>query len=216
MPGFRRESSMATQSQFPVPARVIAAFDFDGTLTQRDTFVPFLAHLSWTRLLGALLQATPALTGFAVRLRSNEYAKMALCRAALKGRSRAELAHVARAWVHTIPLRPTLVERLRWHQQRGDHCVLVSASPDIYLEEVSRYLGFDDLICTRMAVDGQGRLTGGFDGANCWGPEKMRRLIERFGSQDQYELHAYGDSRGDQWMIDAAQHAWYRGQAVKP
>ena len=93
-----------------------------------------------------------------MRLRSNEDAKRSLCRAALRGRARAQLAHVARAWVHTIPLRPALIDRLRWHQQRGDRCVLVSASPDIYLEEVARYLGFDDLICTRMAVDAQGRL----------------------------------------------------------
>ena len=148
---------MATQSQFPDSTRVIAAFDFDGTLTQRDTFVPFLAHLSWVRFLTALLQTAPALAAFAMRVRSNEDAKRSLCRAALRGCPRAELAHIARAWVHTIPLRPALIERLRWHQQRGDRCVLVSASPDIYLEEVARYLGFDDLICTRMAVDAQGR-----------------------------------------------------------
>ncbi|MFJ3465247.1 HAD-IB family hydrolase [Achromobacter spanius] len=207
---------MATQTQFPVSTRVIAAFDFDGTLTQRDTFVPFLAHLSWVRLLAAFVRTAPALTAFALRLRSNEDAKQSLCRAALRGRSRTELARIARAWVHTIPLRPALIERLRWHQQRGDRCVLVSASPDIYLEDAARYLGFDDLICTRMAVDAQGRLTGDFDGSNCWGPEKLRRLTERYGAPDQYELHAYGDSRGDQWLIDAAQHAWYRGQAVKP
>ncbi|SSW71524.1 hypothetical protein AVE30378_04614 [Achromobacter veterisilvae] len=207
---------MPSQSRFPPPLRVIAAFDFDGTLTQRDTFVPFLAHLSWARLLGAFVLAAPALAGFALRMRSNEYAKAALCRAALKGHSRTELARIARAWVPAIPLRRALVERLRWHQQRGDHCVLVSASPDVYLQEASRHLGFDDLICTRMATDGQGRLTGDFDGPNCWGPEKMRRLTERFGPRQQYELYAYGDSRGDQWMIDAAQHAWYRGQAVKP
>jgi phosphatidylglycerophosphatase C len=206
---------MATQTQFPDSTRVIAAFDFDGTLTQRDTFVPFLAHLSWVRFLTALLQTAPALAAFAMRLRSNEDAKRSLCRAALRGRPRAQLAHVARAWVHTIPLRPALIDRLRWHQQRGDRCVLISASPDIYLEEVARYLGFDDLICTRMAVDAQGRLTGDFDGHNCWGPEKLRRLTERFGGTDQYELHAYGDSRGDQLLIDEAHHAWYRGQAVK-
>lgn len=207
---------MDIHPQFPISPRVIAAFDFDGTLTQRDTFVPFLAHLSWVRLLSAVVRTSPALAAFALRRCSNEDAKRALCRAALRGRPRAELTHIARAWVHTIPLRPALIERLRWHQRRGDRCVLVSASPDIYLEEVARYLGFDDLICTRMAVDAQGRLTGDFDGHNCWGPEKLRRLTERFGGRDQYELHAYGDSGGDQWLIDAAQHAWYRGRAVKP
>lgn len=207
---------MPSPSEFPVPADVIAAFDFDGTLTHRDTLIPFLAHLSWGRLLAALLCAAPALAGFVLRMRSNEEAKAALCRGALKGRSHSELARIARAWAPAIPLRRTLVERLRWHQQRGDHCVLVSASPDIYLEAVSRHLCFDDLICTRMAVDEKGRLSGDFDGPNCWGAEKMRRLIECFGPPERYELYAYGDSRGDQWMIDAAQHAWYRGQAVKP
>lgn len=202
--------------QSPSSARVIAAFNLDGTLTQRATFLPFLAHLSTVRLLAALLRTAPTLAAFALRLRSNEATKQSLCRAALRGRPRAELAHIARAWVHTIPLRPALVERLRWHQQRGDHCVLVSASPDIYLQEVARYLGFDDHICTRMAVDARGRLTGHFDGHHCWGPEKLRRLTERYGGQEQYELHAYGDRPGDQWLIDAAHHAWYRGQPVKP
>ncbi|WMD19763.1 HAD-IB family hydrolase [Achromobacter seleniivolatilans] len=207
---------MATQPQSSVRARVIAAFDFDGTLTQRDTFIPFLAHVSWIRLLGASLIAAPVLAGYALRLCSNETAKMALCRAALSGRPRSALAEIARRWAPSIPLRPDMLARLRWHQQRGDHCVMVSASPDVYLEEAARYLGFDALLCTRMAVDPLGRLTGAFLGKNCWGPEKMRRLLEAYGPQEGYELHAYGDSRGDQWMIDAAEHAWYRGKVVKP
>jgi len=54
---------MATQTQSPVSTRVIAAFDFDGTLTQRDTFVPFLAHLSWVRLLTAFVRTAPGAGG---------------------------------------------------------------------------------------------------------------------------------------------------------
>ena len=51
---------------------VIAAFDFDGTLTKRDTFMPFLARgLGWPRFLLALLKCSPWLAAFALRLIPN-------------------------------------------------------------------------------------------------------------------------------------------------
>ena len=94
--------------------------------------------------------------------------------------------------------------------------MLVSASPDVYLRSAADQLGFADLICTTLETDGPGLLTGGFVGANCWGPEKLRRLQERYGPADSYVLHAYGDSKGDKWLIEAARHAWFKGKEIKP
>ncbi|HYG45724.1 MAG TPA: hypothetical protein VEA17_22585 [Bordetella sp.] len=71
----------------PVPS-TIAAFDYDGTLTHRDTLLPFLARVSTTRFLLALFTTAPAIAAFLLHLRPREHAKQALCKAVLRGRPR--------------------------------------------------------------------------------------------------------------------------------
>ncbi len=103
-------------------------------------------------------------------------------------------------------VRPDITARLDWHRGRGDAVLLVSASPEVYVGLVARRLGADGVIATRLAVGDDGRLTGHYDGANCRGPEKIRRLrrwIERSGITAP-ELWAYGNSRGDLSMLEAA------------
>ena len=61
------------------------------------------------------------------------------------------------------------------------------------------------MLCSRLEVDGDGRVTGSLVGGNCRGPAKLRRIREHFGA-DGYELWAYGDSAGDAEMLAAADH----------
>ena len=201
---------------------VVAAFDFDGTLTWGDTFMPFLARgLGWPRFLLALLQCSPWLAGYALRLVPNDVAKQKLMLRALKGKSTAEMDAWTTRWLaRDFPgqLRPQAMAQLAEHQRAGHCCVMVSASPDIYLSRVAAQLGFDGLICTEMAVDG-GRLTGLMRTPNCYGEQKVLRLTawmrERFGSDTTVTLHAYGDTSGDKPMLRMAEHAWYRGKPWK-
>ena len=198
---------------------VVAAFDFDGTLTYRDTLIPFLARVSPFKLLLGLIMVSPALALLMCCQRSNsrgmalrERAKQRLCGVVLRGRRQADLKELAARWVPGIALRPDMLGRLRKHQQSGHQVVIVSASPDLYLEEVARRLDVE-LICTGLETGG-GRLTGRFSTANCWGPEKVARLESRFGPVGGYELHAYGDSSGDAWLLKAADCAWLNGKKV--
>ena len=201
---------------------IVAAFDFDGTLTWRDTFVPFLARgLGWPRFVLALLQCSPWLAGYALRLVRNDVAKQKLMRLTLKGRSAAEMDAWTTRWLERdFPgqLRPQAMAQLAAHQRAGHCCVMVSASPDIYLPRVARQLGFDGLICTEMAVNGD-RLTGLMRTPNCYGEQKVLRLTawvrERFGADAAVTLHAYGDTSGDKPMLRLARHAWYRGKPWK-
>jgi len=55
----------------------------------------------------------------------------------------------------------------------GDRLVLMSASPELYVPEIARRLGFDECICTRLRWNGD-RLHGELDGENCRGDEKTR------------------------------------------
>ncbi len=202
---------------------VIAAFDFDGTLTHRDTLLPFLARgLGWPKLFLALLQCSPWLLGFALRLIPNHVAKQKLLLVALRGKTTAQMDDWADRWLeHDFPgqLQPWTMAQLAGHQQAGHCCVMVSASPDIYLKCVAKQLGFDALLCTEMEVMG-GHLTGWMATPNCHGEQKVLRLkawmAERFGADfDGVTLHAYGDTAGDKPMLRMAAHAFYRGRAWK-
>ena len=125
---------------------VIAAFDFDGTLTKRDTFMPFLARgLGWPRFLLALLKCLPWLAAFALRLTPNHVAKQKLMLATLKNKTTAQMNDWTSRWLtQDFPgqLQSWTMARLAEHQQQGHCCVMVSASPDIYLKRVAQHLSF--------------------------------------------------------------------------
>ena len=202
---------------------VVAAFDFDGTLTRRDTLIPFLARgLGWPRLLIAFFKCSPWLAGYALRLLPNDVAKARLLRATLAGRSALELEGWTTQWLakdFTGQLQHWTMARLAWHKGAGHCCVIVSASPDVYLERVAAQLGFDGLICTELQVV-SGTITGEMQTPNCHGEQKVLRLkswlAERFGAGcDGVELYAYGDTSGDLPLLRMAQHAWYRGEPWK-
>ena len=201
---------------------VIAAFDFDGTLTHRDTLLPFLARgLGWPKFLLALLQCSPWLLGFALRLIPNHVAKQKLLLVTLKGKTTAQMDDWTDRWVmHDFngQLQGWTMARLAWHQQAGHCCVLVSASPDIYLNRVAKQLGFDALLCTEMEVAGE-QLTGWMKIPNCHGEQKVVRLkawmAKRLDAGNMPTLYAYGDTAGDKPMLRLAAHAFYRGKAWK-
>ena len=206
--------------EMPVPAAV-AAFDFDGTLTRGDSLLPFLAHgMGWPRFALVLLRCSPWLAAYALRLLRNDVAKARLLQVALGGRSLVQLHDWTTRWLaNDLPaqLQDSAMARLAWHQHAGHCCLLVSASPDIYLERVALKLGFAGLICTEMQVEND-RLTGRMRTPNCHGKQKALRLnawlAARFGPQAlaTIPLYAYGDTPGDLPMLRLASHAWYRGR----
>ncbi len=206
-----------------VKQAVVAAFDFDGTLTQRDTLMPFLARgLGWPRFLLALLRCSPWLAALALRLIPNHVAKQKLLLVTLKGKTLEQMGDWTNRWLdQSLPgqLQSWSMARLGEHRQAGHCCVLVSASPDTYLKRVAEQLGFDALLCTEMAVD-NGRLTGLMKTPNCHGEQKVLRLkawmTERFGVESSAEIvYAYGDTSGDKPMLRLATHAFYRGKPWK-
>lgn len=197
----------------------VAAFDFDGTLTHRDSVVPFLRRIGGAMPLGARLLSRPhRLLGPAVRRDRDRLRELASF-AAFRGRARADIGrHAAEfgQWLLEHRLRPDTVARLGWHRDAGHRVVLVSASYEVYLEHVGRALGVDGVLATRLEADPDGVLTGRLDGPNCRGAEKVVRLrgwLAELGvGRDGVELFAYGDSAGDRELLAFADHpCWVRG-----
>jgi phosphatidylglycerophosphatase C len=195
---------------------VVAAFDFDGTLTRHDTLGPFLIHyLRWSGFARALLLSAPWLAAYVLRLMSNHRAKARLLQVSVAGATQDDIAQAAQAFVHhDLPDRWNVwgLRQLVRHQAAGHRCVIVTASPGIYMHAVARSLGVDAVLCTEMeCVDD--RYTGRMSTPNCHGEEKVRRLqawlATEFGDEAP-ALHAYGDTKGDLPMLRLANEAWYR------
>ena len=75
--------------------RTVAAFDFDGTLTRRDTLVPFLARVAgWPRLAAAGAAAAPSFVLGARTRGDRDAAKARVLARLLAGRQHAAVSRV--------------------------------------------------------------------------------------------------------------------------
>ena len=216
--GLRRVAAFATAHLAAVThvtsqRRGVAAFDFDGTLVQGDSFPRFLAALLGRRrfLVVVVRSSLPMVLEY---LRGGRDAsKAALISRALGGLSSSEVSAAAESFAGALVprVRPEMLEALEWHQERLHRRVLVSASLDLYLTPFGALSGFDDVIATRLEVDADGRLTGRLDGRNVRAAEKAARLAHLLGSE-QVEIWAYGDSAGDHHMLAMADHPSWVGR----
>ena len=198
---------------------VVAAFDFDCTLTRRDTLLPFLLHtLGAGAVARHALVLFPTLAAYALGLITNGVAKERVLVRCLGGKRWDELQQEAERFAaYVLPglLRHEAVQRLDWHKRQGHRCVVISASLELYVRPWAQRAGFDEVIATHLETREDGRITGKLSGANCYGIEKTRRLEALLGARDGYTLYAYGDSRGDRELLSLADYAYYR-QIPKP
>ena len=162
------------------PARpTVAAFDFDGTLTDGGSAFPFLVSLRglWP-VLRATLRLSPALLRAAITGgTAADEVKEKLFHRLLGGLSVAELDRRSAVFAHRHlqrHLRADTRRRLEWHQRQGHYTVIVSASPECYVSPAGEELGVDGVVATRLAVGGGGLLTGGYEGKNCRGRGEVR------------------------------------------
>ncbi|MDE3092463.1 MAG: HAD-IB family hydrolase [Acidobacteriota bacterium] len=203
-----------------MPSHTVAAFDLDGTLTEGGSV------FAWLRFIGGdatvARAALPLLVPLTIgAVRSGHWADSAkerLFQAVLAGRDLAEVTRASRDFIveHLREEgRHEVLARLRWHLEHGHDVVIVSASPQIYVDILAEELGIAGGLGTRLAVDDRGRLTGSYLGKNCRGTEKMRRLNEWItarGYDEEPVIYAYGNSRGDRRLLAGATHPFDAGK----
>ena len=198
--------------------RLVVAFDFDGTLTVRDSFTAFLrwraGKRGWAK---GLVRLAPAMARYA-RDRDRGAIKAASVREFLGGLDRQSLEIEAKrfadeAWADLM--RPDALATWEDWGRRGAHRVIVTASPETTVAPFSKRLGAEALLGTHLVFDGQDRVTGAFASPNCRGEEKVRRLRAAYGD-DVRIIAAYGDTSGDHDMLAIAEEAGFRRFRGKP
>ena len=192
--------------------KVLAAFDFDGTLTYHDSFVPFLRFAYGNRLFAMrLLRMIPATLSYLLGQISRNDLKEKLITVYLTGAKEAWVKERAEAFCDVSwqrLMRPLGLTSVANQLEQGAIVTICSASPELVLAPFARKLGIG-LIGTRLAsVDGV--LTGEIDGTNCRCEQKVIRLEAQYGPLDQYTLRAWGDTRGDEQLLGAAQEPHWR------
>ena len=184
----------------------IYAFDFDGTLTTRDTLLEFIRFVWGTPsfLLGFLLYS-PLLVLMKLRLYPNGKAKQRVFSHFFKGMTIGKFDALCQDFAHTYRhlLRSDVVNQLEQALAEGAEVLIVSASIDNWVqpffegEKEGRRI---QVIGTQIEVI-DGRLTGRFLTPNCYGQEKVRRILALYPDRTEYHLTAFGDSRGDREML---------------
>jgi phosphatidylglycerophosphatase C len=200
--------AMSEQAVAAAEQRIVAAFDFDSTLTKRETLrLFFVEWCGWQNLGRALFEEAPSmLAGALLRGRHRDRAKATLMHRLLAGRSQEEGLQAARRVADRIlrsGLRSDTNARLFWHLSQGHEVIIISGAFEAYVGLVARSLGVHAVLATRWEVDESEFLTGGLAGPNVRGPAKASLLREYLQGREAL-VYAYGNSTGDRELLEAA------------
>jgi len=190
----------------------LSVFDFDGTLTRHDSFVPFLRFAFGKRVFARRLVrlVIPTLKCIGRRVPRDEL-KEVLIHTFLTGIEARWVEQKAvefceKYWARLM--RPSGLIAVAAQVNSGAIVTICSASPAMVLKPFADKLGIQ-LIGTNLDVR-DGMLTGRISGHNCRCAQKVARLEAEYGPLSSYHLRAWGDTRGDYEMLAAAQEPYWR------
>lgn len=206
-----RQKDMICQSDNP-PKAIVAAFDFDGTITTRDSFVELIRFIQGdVKFVLGIIPEIPFFILYLFGFFSRQQIKERLLTRFFKGtpydKFQSDCATFAESRLNNI-VRPEALERIKWHLTQRHRLILISANLNIYLSPWAKSHGFEAAICSRVAFE-QGFVTGKLEGTNCWGQEKATCLLNYLGPKETFILYAYGDSRGDRELLTLSDFAFY-------
>jgi HAD superfamily hydrolase (TIGR01490 family) len=194
----------------------LALFDFDGTITEGDTFSAFLRFaVRRHRILLGAVPLSPVVLCYRLGLISARQARPIVSRVGLQGEAADSIREVGRRYAaqvlpHTV--RRLALERIHWHQAQGDTVVVVSASLDAYLGPWCESIGVERISTELEERDG--RLTGKYRHGDCSGIAKVHRIRERYELSRYAVIYAYGDTDDDREMLELAHRKYYRWREI--
>lgn len=176
--------------------REVNVYDFDNTIFRGDSTVRFLRFL---------LTKHPSLVRyvFVWAAAGARYALKMTDKTAMKQKIYSVFAPIG----DTQELAEEFWKRNRcriksfYLENRRDDDVVISASPEFLLRGICAELGVGYLIASRVDPE-----TGGYDGVNCHGEEKVRRMREELPDTEIAEF--YSDSHSDDPLAALARRAY--------
>ena len=191
----------------------IAAFDFDGTITNRDTFTGFLQYsFNCSTLIRKSLILMPTIILYWMKIVSSENAKQKCFSQFFQGMTQKAFLQQCESYSLTQlkkHIRPVALERIHWHQNQGHEVIIVTASLAEWIKPWAHTENINIVIATIPEIK-NGIVTGAFNSRNCKGIEKVNRFLEVFPERKTYTLYAYGDTIGDKNLLDFADNPYFQ------
>ncbi len=191
----------------------ITVFDFDGTITTKDTFALFLRYYAGTPKWAAkILTLLPIFSAYGLKIVDRNTVKIHVIRRFFKNAKKDMLdAKAEKFATEVIPglIRPQAQACLDNKKLSPESLYICSASIAPYLKAWGRTQNIQNILATELDSHGD-RYTGEIKGWNIWGEGKVRRIMAEFNPHEVKIIEAYGDSRGDRELLHAAKASYYR------
>lgn len=187
----------------------IYAFDFDGTLTTKDTLIEFIRYAKGSMDLGlGFLRYAHLLVLMKLGLYPNYKAKQKVFAYFFKDTTLDDFNALCKEFAASSKhlLRPNAIEAIDQATKEGSEVLIVSASIDNWVQPFFPQV---KVLGTQIEVI-DGKLTGRFMTKNCYGQEKVNRILSLHPNRQEYHLTAYGDSRGDREMLAFADESYFK------
>jgi phosphatidylglycerophosphatase C len=193
-------------------SKTVVFFDFDGTITNKDTFIEFIkfAKGKSSFAIGFAILA-PVLIMYKLRLIKNWKAKEMVLSYFFSGIKEEAFKIICEDFCEKKLyklLRTKALDEIQMHQKLERTVYIVSASPENWIEPWAKKMGIN-LIGTKLEVV-DGKITGKLNGPNCYGLEKETRIKCEIDLSTYSEIWAYGDSIGDKELLALANKAFYK------
>ncbi len=190
----------------------IAFFDFDGTITTKDSMIEFIKfHHGKLRLYGGLAVLIPWLMAMKLKLISHQKAKEKMLSWFFKEYSENKFSTICSLFVQQkLPdlINKKAIKKITEHKANGYEVVVVSASASNWIKGWCNDQGLK-CIATELEIINE-KITGKLSGINCNYNEKARRIIKEYDLTNYTTIYCYGDSDGDKAMLKLATNSFYK------
>lgn len=185
-------------------------FDFDGTLTYKDTMFLYLKFYNSAKFNFQFLKHIPLFILLKLKLASAEKVKKSFISSILKGQSKTKIVEKSQQFFekhYPEIIRENAIEFIKNIEREHTESYLVTASLDIWVKPFAEKFKMN-LLATRAEFKND-IFTGNFVGNNCNGGEKVHRIKEAIQGKKFDKTIAFGDTSGDKEMLEWANESHF-------
>ena len=186
-------------------------FDFDGTLTYKDTMFLFLKFYNPAKFRVQFVKHIPLFILLKLHLAEAEKVKKSFISSILKGQSRKKIEEQAQLFFEqNYPqlFRENALDFIKNIDRNSTESYIVSASLDIWVKPFAEEFKMN-LLATKAEFVND-KFTGNFTTPNCNGIEKVKRIQEAISDKKFDKKIAFGDTDGDKPMLNFANESHFQ------